>query len=89
MMKARALPSQKDLRLLGRLGILLTVPIVLVGGPLIGVAVGRVVDRRSHTAPWALVICATLGGIGSAIEVYRILRWIARVDRHKTGSSST
>lgn len=81
------MPSRKDLQLLGRLGILLTVPVVLVAGPLVGVVVGRLLDQRWHTPPWALLICATLGGMGSAIEVCRILQWIARVDRDKTGNS--
>ena len=81
------MPSQQDLKLLGRVGILLAIPIFLVAGPLAGVVVGRVLDRRWRTAPCALVICAALGGIGSAVEVYRILRWIAKLDRHRTGSS--
>ncbi|MBI3321141.1 MAG: AtpZ/AtpI family protein [Candidatus Omnitrophica bacterium] len=77
----------KDLQLLGRLGMLLTVPIVLAAGPLVGVLVGHWLDRRWHTAPGALVLGAAVGGIGSGIEVYRILRWVARAGRHSVGNS--
>lgn len=74
-----------DLQLLGRLGMLLTVPVVLVAGPLLGTFMGNALDRRWHTAPWGLLICAAAGGLGSLIEVYRILRWVARLDRNKGG----
>ena len=74
-----------DLQLLERLGVLLTVPMILVAGPVLGSFVGGALDRRWHTAPWGLLACAALGGIGSSIEVYRILRWVARLDRSKGG----
>ena len=74
-----------DLQLLGRLGVLLTVPMVLVVGPMLGAFIGNALDRRWHTAPWGLLLCAATGGLGSLIEVYRILRWVARLDRNKSG----
>lgn len=79
--------SRKDLQLLGRVGILLTVPVILAAGPLIGIAVGGLLDQRWRTAPWALLVCAVAGGLGSIVEVYRILRWIARFDRSRRGDS--
>jgi F0F1-type ATP synthase assembly protein I len=78
----------RDLQLVGRLGMLLTVPVILVSGPLLGAVFGGWMDRRWHTEPWALVACSALGAIGSGVEVYRILRWIARLGRNKTGNSS-
>ena len=70
-----------DLQLLGRVGVVITVPAVLVAGPVLGIFIGSALDRRWHTAPWVLVVLAACGMIGSSIEVYRILRWIARLSR--------
>ena len=74
-----------DRQLLGRLGVLLTVPMVMAAGPVIGSCVGGALDRRWQTAPWWLLICAAIGGVGSWIQVYRILQWVARFDRGKAG----
>ena len=74
-----------DLQLLGRLGVLLTVPIVLVAGPVLGSLVGDALDHRWRTTPWGLLVFAAIGGMGACLEVYRILRWIARLDRNNPG----
>ena len=77
----------KDLQLLSRLSAVLMVPAVLVAGPVLGVLLGDAVDRRWQSAPWGLLVGAAVGGLGSCIEVYRILRWIATLDRNRTGKS--
>ena len=75
----------KDRELLGRLGVALTIPVVLATGPLAGYLVGSWLDRRWGTAPWALGAAVTLGFIGSGVQVYRMLQWIAQADRTRTG----
>ena len=75
----------KDLQLLGRLGILLTIPAVLAAGPLFGYFAGSVVDQRWQTGPWTIAAGIVVGGVGSCIEVYRILRWVKRFERNQIG----
>ena len=77
----------KDVQLLGRLGVVLTIPVVLAVGPLVGYLIGSAVDQRWRTGPWGLGIGLTLGGTGSCIEVYRILRWVASLERKRIGKS--
>lgn len=77
----------KDLQLLGRFGIALSVPVVLAAGPLLGYVLGSALDRRWHTSPWVMSLGVILGGSASCIEVYRILRWIGRIERNTPGSS--
>lgn len=66
----------QDLRLIGRLGITLTIPAVLAVGPLGGYAAGTWLDGRWRTAPWGLFGGLLLGSVASGVQVYRILRWI-------------
>ena len=75
----------KDHELLSRLGITLTIPVILATGPLAGYFVGSWLDRRWGTAPWALGAAVALGLIGSGVQVYRMLQWIAQADRTRTG----
>lgn len=75
----------KDHELLSRLGITLTIPVILATGPLAGYFVGSWLDRRWGTAPWATGAAVALGCIGSGIQVYRMLQWIAQADRTRTG----
>jgi F0F1-type ATP synthase assembly protein I len=75
----------KDLQLLGRLGMLLTIPAVLAAGPLLGYFAGNFVHQRWQSGPWTMAAGIVIGGAGSCIEVYRILRWVRRFDRNKSG----
>ena len=72
-------------RVIQQVGLLSSVPFVLLVGPAGGYYLGGALDRRWHTAPWALLLCTVVGGIGSCIEVCRILQWIAHRDRNSPG----
>ena len=80
------MPGQKDLQLLGRLGIVLMIPTVLGAGPLIGYLLGSALDRPWHTSRLAIV-GAVIGGVGSCLQLYRIFRWIAKSEQDETEKS--
>lgn len=65
---------------LKQLGIVTTIPIILLVGPSIGFFVGRWLDRKSHIYPWFTIIFLTLGFIASAREIIRLLKQISKED---------
>ncbi|MBI3316204.1 MAG: AtpZ/AtpI family protein [Candidatus Omnitrophica bacterium] len=60
-----------------QLGVLTTVPIILLVGPAIGVFLGGWIDRKAHVYPWFTIIFGALGFVASAREVMRLLRQIS------------
>ena len=70
---------------MGRLGVVLTIPVVLATGPLVGYVVGSAIDERWQTASWAMGVGVIVGGLGSCVQVYRILRWVAQHERKASG----
>ena len=63
-----------------QLGILTTIPIILLVGPAIGYFLGRWVDRKADSYPWFTVIFVFLGFIAAGREVFRLLRQISKDD---------
>lgn len=63
---------------LKKLGVLTTVPIFLLLGPLVGFLIGHWLDRKTHLYPWFTVIFVVLGFIASGREVVRLLKEIAK-----------
>ena len=61
-----------------QLGIVTTIPIILLVGPSFGFLIGRWLDRKSHIYPWFTIILITLGFIASAREVIRLLKQISK-----------
>ena len=61
-----------------QVGILTTVPFILVAGPLIGYWVGDWFDRRYHSDPYAKAILMLLGLIGSVREIVQIIRRVLK-----------
>ncbi len=73
--KKEGLPQQ-----LKQLGIVTTIPVILLVGPSFGFLIGRWLDRKSHIYPWFTIIFLTLGFIASAREIIRLLKLIAKDD---------
>lgn len=63
-----------------QLGILTTIPILLLVGPSIGYFLGSWVDRKANSYPWFTVIFVFLGFIAAGREVFRLLRQISKDD---------
>ncbi len=66
-----------------QLGILTTIPIILLVGPAIGFFLGSWLDRKAHSYPWFTIIFVFLGFIASGREVFRLLRQIQKDDEGK------
>ena len=73
------MPGKKvaDWKELRQLGVLTTVPIILLAGPAVGFFVGSWIDRKSHIYPWFTIIFIGLGFVGSAREVVRLLKEVS------------
>ena len=66
-----------------QLGVLTTIPIILLVGPLIGFVLGGWLDRKFQIYPWFTIIVVTLGFIASGREVFRLLKQVTRDDGTK------
>ena len=56
------------------MGLLATIPIIMVVAPLVGYLVGSLLDNWLGTDPWMVVIFIILGFVASGKEIYNILR---------------
>lgn len=63
--------GKSEIRQLGLLG---TIPILLVVGPLVGFFIGRWLDGLLGTEPFLLVIFLVFGFVASGREIYNILK---------------
>lgn len=61
----------------------MTVPMILLSGPLVGLVLGMWLDRRLRTAPWLTAIGVVLGCLSSGREAYRIIRRIDQEGRRE------
>ena len=66
-----------------QLGVLTTIPIILLVGPIIGFVLGGWLDRKAQSYPWFTIIFITLGFIASGREVFRLLKQVTRDDGTK------
>ena len=63
-----------------QLGVLTTIPIILLVGPAIGFLLGGRIDRKAHVYPWFTLIFVGLGFVASGREVFRLLKEISEED---------
>jgi F0F1-type ATP synthase assembly protein I len=66
-----------------QLGVLTTIPIILLVGPLIGFVLGGWLDRKVQSYPWFTIAFVSLGFIASAREIIRLLKQVTRDDGTK------
>ena len=64
-----------------QLGILTTIPIILLVGPAIGFFLGGWIDRKAHIYPWVTILFVFFGFAGSGREVFRLLKQISKDDQ--------
>ena len=69
-----------------QLGIVTTVPIILLVGPAVGFWTGGWIDRKAHSYPWFTILLVLLGFIASGREVFRLLKQISKDDQSDTRS---
>ena len=63
-----------------QLGILTTIPIILLVGPAIGFFLGSWIDRKAQCYPWVTIIFIFLGFAASGREIFRLLKQISKDD---------
>ncbi len=74
-MPAKKIADWKEIK---NLGILTTVPLILLIGPLVGFFVGSWIDRKAHSYPWVTILFIGLGFVASGREVIRLIKEISR-----------
>ena len=69
------------------IGVLTTIPLILLIGPVAGYFLGGWIDRKFHIFPWLTVIFVALGFAASGREVARIVKEVTQPDESgkKTG----
>lgn len=68
---------------LKQLGVLTTIPIILLAGPAVGYFMGGWIDRKFQIHPWFTVALTALGFVASSREVFRLLKQISKDDAPK------
>ena len=64
-------------KLVRQIGVVTTIPMILVAGPLVGYWIGQWGDSRFGTDPWGKTIVALLGFVASLKQVITVIqRWI-------------
>ena len=66
-----------------QLGVLTTIPIILLIGPSIGFFLGYWIDRKAPIYPWFTIIFIFFGFAASGREIVRLLRQILRDDQQQ------
>ena len=61
-----------------QLGILTTIPIILLVGPIIGFFLGGWIDQKFKFYPWFTLIFVFIGFAASAREIIRLLKRILK-----------
>lgn len=69
-----------------QLGVLTTIPIVLLAGPAVGFVLGGWIDRKFRVYPWFTIALIALGFVASGREVFRLLKEISKDDAAKKDS---
>lgn len=66
--------NEKDYRSVRQVGLLTTIPVMLLSGPLIGFLIGDYIDKRIGTAPWFMVLLVCLGFAASIRQTILIIK---------------
>ncbi len=67
-------PDRKRDKSFAQVGLLTTVPGILIAGPLIGFFAGKWVDSLLGTKPYLMLVGIGMGLAASGIEIYRVLK---------------
>jgi len=66
--------NEKDYRYIRQVGLLTTIPVMLLSGPLIGFLIGNYIDKRFGTAPWFMVLFVCIGFVASIRQTIAIIK---------------
>lgn len=66
--------NEKDYRYIRQVGLLTTIPVMLLSGPLIGFLIGNYIDKRFGTAPWFMVLFVCVGFVASIRQTIAIIK---------------
>lgn len=66
--------NEKDYRYIRQVGLLTTIPVMLLSGPLIGFLIGNYIDTRFGTAPWFMVLFVCIGFVASIRQTIAIIK---------------
>ena len=66
--------NEKDYRYIRQVGLLTTIPVMLLSGPLIGFLIGNYIDKRIGTAPWFMVLFVCIGFVASIRQTIAIIK---------------
>ena len=61
-----------------QLGVLTTIPIILLIGPVIGLFIGKWIDHKAHSYPWFTILFVFLGFFAAGREIARILQMVQK-----------
>ncbi len=65
--------EENKYRLLRQLGLLTTIPVVLLSGPAVGYLIGNYLDKRLGTGPWLMVFFLVIGFVASIRQTITII----------------
>ena len=71
-----------------QLGILTTIPIILLTGPAVGFWAGGWIDKKWNIYPWCTAILTLMGFMASGKEVARLLKEALRESDKSKGPDS-
>lgn len=72
-----------------QIGVVTTIPMILVAGPLVGFWIGQWLDRQFHVDPWGKTIFPLLGFAASLRQIITIIqRWIKETQEEEGPDSS-
>ncbi len=57
-----------------QIGLLTSLPFIMVAGPLVGYFIGEWLDRKLDTSPYLTVVLIVMGFISSGREVYKLIK---------------
>jgi F0F1-type ATP synthase assembly protein I len=72
--------SDNKFKLARQMGIAITIPMVLVSGPLVGWFFGSWLDGKFGTKPWCLIVLLVLGTVAGARQTIHMIKDISRDD---------
>ena len=68
-------------KLARQLGIAVTIPMVLLAGPLVGWFIGSWLDKKFGTHPWLVIIVSIMGFIAGVRQTIHMIRDISHDDK--------
>lgn len=57
-----------------QIGLLTSLPFIMVAGPLVGYFIGEWLDRKLDTSPYLTVVLIVMGLISSGRETYKLIK---------------